>query len=124
MQRLTTVQGEVAQMQTQNARLKTMLGIGGFTQAEIDEMKQNSSDDQEMTDIETQFAKLAVRGVTVIVASGDDGSDYKPTCPTSTGFDPSSTLANTGLTATHRRTVNATSWPLCCMHSGGADGWT
>lgn len=56
-QRLTTVQGEVAQMQTQNARLKTMLGIGGFTQAEIDEMKQNSSDDQEMTDIETQFAK-------------------------------------------------------------------
>ncbi|MGI9472214.1 MAG: hypothetical protein ACR2NZ_11805 [Rubripirellula sp.] len=55
--RLASVQSEVATMQTQASRLKAMLGVGSFTEAEIEEMKQNSSDDPEMTAIEDKFAK-------------------------------------------------------------------
>ncbi len=55
--RLRTVQGEVAQMENQALRMKAMLGQGGFTQAEIDEMKQNAADDPQMQAIEEQFAR-------------------------------------------------------------------
>ena len=48
--------GQIRQMETQIARLKTMLGVGSFTQAEIDEMKQNASDDADMQAIEEKFA--------------------------------------------------------------------
>ena len=54
---LKTVQSQVASMETQATRLKTMLGIGGFTQAEIDEMKENSSDDPDMKTIEDRYAQ-------------------------------------------------------------------
>ena len=53
---LVTIQTKVEQMETQANRLKAMLGIGGFTEAEIEEMKQNTSDDPDMQAIETQYA--------------------------------------------------------------------
>ena len=34
--RLATIQSQVAQMETRASRLKAMLGVGGFTQAELD----------------------------------------------------------------------------------------
>lgn len=55
--RLSAVQTEVAQMKTQSDRMKNMLGRGGFTQAEIDEMKKSATDDADMQAIEEQFAK-------------------------------------------------------------------
>ncbi len=55
--RLGTVQRQVAQMENQALRMKAMLGVGGFTQAEIDEMKQNAAEDPDMQAIEEQFAK-------------------------------------------------------------------
>ena len=54
---LATVQTQVATMTTQADRLKAMLGIGGFTQAEIDEMKANAAADPDMQAIEDQYAK-------------------------------------------------------------------
>ena len=56
-ERLRTVQSQVAQMENQIQRMKAMLGVGGFTQAEIDEMKQNAAEDPEMQAIEEQFAR-------------------------------------------------------------------
>ncbi len=56
-ERLTSVQNQVATMETQASRMKSMLGIGSFTQAEIDEMRENQSDDPDMQAIEDQFAK-------------------------------------------------------------------
>ncbi|MBL6723686.1 MAG: hypothetical protein ISQ09_01195 [Rubripirellula sp.] len=55
--RLANVQRDVSTKENQLQRLKAMLGIGGFTQAEIDEMKQNASEDPEMQAIEDQYAK-------------------------------------------------------------------
>jgi hypothetical protein len=52
-----TVQGNLRTLETQASRMKAMLGVGGFTQAEIDEMKQNTSSDPEMQAIEEQFTK-------------------------------------------------------------------
>lgn len=54
---LNTVQGNLRTLETQASRMKAMLGVGGFTQAEIDEMKQNTSADPEMQQIEDQFSK-------------------------------------------------------------------
>lgn len=56
-ERLNTVNTQVQQMQTQAMRMKAMLGVGQFTEAEIEEMKRNSSDDPDMQTIEDQFAK-------------------------------------------------------------------
>lgn len=56
-ERLANVQRDVSTKENQLQRLKAMLGIGGFTQAEIDEMKQNASEDPEMQAIEDQYAK-------------------------------------------------------------------
>lgn len=56
--RLAAVQSQVGQMETQASRLKAMMGFGSFNQAEIDEMKQNQSDDAEMQAIEQQFATV------------------------------------------------------------------
>lgn len=56
-ERLRTVQSQVSQMENQLQRMKAMLGVGGFTQAEIDEMKQNAAEDPEMQAIEEQFAR-------------------------------------------------------------------
>ncbi|MGB1925000.1 MAG: hypothetical protein ACPHL6_00630 [Rubripirellula sp.] len=56
-ERLNAVQRDVSSKENQLQRLKSMLGIGGFSQAEIDEMKQNASEDPEMQVIEEQFAK-------------------------------------------------------------------
>lgn len=55
--RLRTVQENVTSQENQLRRLKAMLGVGGFTQAEIDEMKQNASADPEMQAIEDRFTK-------------------------------------------------------------------
>ena len=55
--RLSTVQRQVAQMENQSLRMKAMLGVGGFTEAEIDEMKQNAAEDPDMQAIEEQFAR-------------------------------------------------------------------
>ncbi len=56
-ERLNTVNTQVQQMQSQSMRMKAMLGVGQFTAAEIEEMKQNVSDDPDMSAIEEQFAK-------------------------------------------------------------------
>jgi enamine deaminase RidA (YjgF/YER057c/UK114 family) len=56
-ERLSTVQSQVAKMETLAGRLKAMLGRGGFSQAEIDEMKQNAADDPDMQAIEEQFSR-------------------------------------------------------------------
>lgn len=56
-ERLQTVSSQVRTMENQMTRMKAMLGVGGFTQAQIDEMKSNASDDPEMTDIELRFAR-------------------------------------------------------------------
>ncbi len=55
--RLSNVQEAVSEKDNQLRRLKAMLAVGSFTQAEIDEMKQSSTDDPEMKAIEDQFAK-------------------------------------------------------------------
>lgn len=55
--RLQTTQSTVSTMENQMTRMKAMLGQGGFTQAQIDEMKSNSSDDPEMQAIEEQYTK-------------------------------------------------------------------
>ena len=56
-ERLQTVSTQVRTMENQSTRMKAMLGVGGFTQAQIDEMKANASDDPEMTAIEQRFAR-------------------------------------------------------------------
>jgi hypothetical protein len=56
-QQYQTVQSNLRTLETQASRMKAMLGVGGFTEAEIDEMKQNTSSDPEMQAIEDQFAK-------------------------------------------------------------------
>jgi hypothetical protein len=53
--RLTSVQEEVANLTTQASRMKAMLGVGSFTQAEIDEMKESGSSDPEMEQIEKDY---------------------------------------------------------------------
>ena len=55
--RLQKVNSQVRTMENQLVRMKAMLGVGGFTQAQIDEMKSNSSDDVDMTVIEQKFAR-------------------------------------------------------------------
>ncbi len=54
---LNTVQTNLRTLETQASRMKAMLGVGGFTEAEIEEMKSNTSADPEMQQIEDQFAK-------------------------------------------------------------------
>ena len=55
--RLETVQSRVQELETQTSLMKNMLGLGGFTQAEIDEMKSNVSADPEMQAIENAFTR-------------------------------------------------------------------
>jgi enamine deaminase RidA (YjgF/YER057c/UK114 family) len=55
--RLRTIQTQVAQMENQAQRMRAMLGVGGFTQAEIDEMRQNAASDPQMQAIEEQFSR-------------------------------------------------------------------
>lgn len=55
--RLQTVQTSVTEMETQIGVLKAMLGRGSFTEAELAEMKQNTSADPDMQAIEEQFTK-------------------------------------------------------------------
>ena len=55
--RLQTAQTQVRQLDDQITRMKAMLGQGGFTQAQIDEMKANASDNPEMQAIEEQYTK-------------------------------------------------------------------
>ncbi len=55
--RMETINSQVRGMESKLTRLKAMLGQGGFTQAQIDEMKQNASDDPEMQAIEEQYTK-------------------------------------------------------------------
>ncbi|MEM8666572.1 MAG: hypothetical protein AAGG48_03605 [Planctomycetota bacterium] len=61
---LATVQGNLRTLQDQADRMKAMLGVGSFTEAEIEQMKQNTSADPDMQQIEEQFAKdMAYFGV-------------------------------------------------------------
>lgn len=55
--RMSTVSTQVRTMENQLTRLKAMMGIGGFTQAQIDEMKNNSSSDPDMAAIEAQYGQ-------------------------------------------------------------------
>ncbi len=55
--RLDQTGTQVRQMENQLGRLKAMMGAGGFTETQIEEMKSNTSDDPEMTRIEQQFAR-------------------------------------------------------------------
>ncbi len=54
--RLRSVQEEVTNLTTQADRMKAMLGVGSFTQAQIDEMKENVSDDADMEQIEKDYS--------------------------------------------------------------------
>jgi hypothetical protein len=54
---LENVKTEVARLDQQATRLKAMLGVGSFTQEQIDMMKENVSDDPDMKTIETQYAR-------------------------------------------------------------------
>jgi hypothetical protein len=54
---LNNVKTEVARLDGQATRMKAMLGVGSFTQEEIDQMKENVSDDPDMKTIETQYAQ-------------------------------------------------------------------
>ena len=56
--RLSSVQAEVEKLTTQADRMKAMLGVGSFTQAQIDEMKENVSDDADMEQIEKDYSIL------------------------------------------------------------------
>lgn len=56
-EQLRTVQNNVTAKENQLQRLKSMLGVGGFSAAEIEEMKQNASEDPEMQVIEDQYVK-------------------------------------------------------------------
>ena len=60
--------------------------------------------------LENQFAKLAARGVTVIVSSGDDGSDYKPAC-----MPPVVKLKDIALNAKHRYETHLLHWFYTCL---------
>ena len=53
--RLKSVQAEVANLTSQASRMKTMLGVGSFTQAQIDEMKEDDSGDADMEQIEKDY---------------------------------------------------------------------
>jgi hypothetical protein len=53
--RLRNTQAEVAAQENKIKRMQAMLGVGGFTQAEIDEMKQSASEDPDMQAIEEQY---------------------------------------------------------------------
>ena len=55
--RLRSTQAEVAAQEDKINRMKAMLGIGAFTPAQIEEMKQSASEDPDMQLIEDQFAK-------------------------------------------------------------------
>ena len=54
--RMQTTSTQVRAMESKLTRLKAMLGVGSFTQAQIDEMQSNSSDDPDMQLLEGQFA--------------------------------------------------------------------
>ncbi|MDB4749357.1 hypothetical protein OAF83_00480 [Rubripirellula sp.] len=54
--RLETVQAEVENYATQAIRMKAMLGVGSFTQDQIDEMKNNVSADPDMEQIEKDYS--------------------------------------------------------------------
>jgi hypothetical protein len=61
--RLRTVQSQVQEQETQLSVLKSMLGTGGFTEAEIENMRSNLSSDEEMQAIEARFvADMAMFG--------------------------------------------------------------
>ena len=55
--RLSDVQGDVSEKDKQLRILKAMLGVGGLTQAELDNMKQSLDADAEMQAIQDQFTK-------------------------------------------------------------------
>ncbi|MDA8743587.1 hypothetical protein N9N28_03035 [Rubripirellula amarantea] len=64
--RMQTTSSQVRAMESKLTRLKAMLGVGSFTQAQIDEMKSNSSDDPDMQLLESQFATdMSVLGAEV-----------------------------------------------------------
>jgi len=56
-ERLRTNQQTVTEMEDQNNLMKSMLGVGGFSADEIEEMKQNVNADPEMQEIESQFTE-------------------------------------------------------------------
>jgi hypothetical protein len=52
------------------------------------DLKQIGCKEDDVTDVDNDFAKLAAKGITIIFASGDSGSGYappRPTCSPSTG---------------------------------------
>ncbi|MCH1494955.1 MAG: hypothetical protein L7U72_06980 [Rubripirellula sp.] len=55
--RLSDVQGDVSEKDKQLRILKAMLGVGGLTQAELDNMKESLDADGEMQAIQDQFTK-------------------------------------------------------------------
>ena len=54
--KLRTAQAEARKMTTQIDRLKSMMGFGSFTEAELNAMKENAGDDPVMAEVEQQFA--------------------------------------------------------------------
>ena len=66
--------------------------------------------------IDTNFAKLAARGITIIFASGDSGSGYaRERCAFQPGFRPNT--AHVGTVSAHQPSPSALK---CCGLSGGA----
>lgn len=56
-ERLQTVNSNVQNMENYMTRMKAMLGSGGITEAQIEELKNNAPEDPEMSAIEEQFAR-------------------------------------------------------------------
>ena len=81
--RLRTVQTQVKAQENQLSRLKSMLGIGGFTEAEIEEMRSNAAADEQMQAIEERFAAdMAMFGPDVEASERSSVSYTHLTLPT------------------------------------------
>ena len=85
------------------------------------DLKQIGCKEDDVTDVDNDFAKLAAKGITIIFASGDSGSGYAPPRPT---CSPS-----TGTKGTAYEGEVASKFPgvqdafQCCFASG-ANAWT
>lgn len=72
--------------------------------------------------VEGDFAKLAARGVSVLVSSGDDGAAWSP--PQVLCGDNDSVVRGRQLDGVSKRTTTKPSWKECCGAAQHYDGFT
>jgi len=75
--------------------------------------------DGDAASVDSDFAKLAAKGITIIFASGDSGSGYKPANKCESKFDD-----NTELEGTSTQTQESDSAQECCDFAQAAAGFT